>query len=97
MPQRLATVVKIGSCQRQSVADPTLGIQDSSPKEALARARMCAALLLNPADIVVIDATTPEQRSARPSRSISAGDGRCCGTRSNSFGHDERVSGSLLV
>ena len=61
MPQRLATVVKIGSL-------PTaIGglIPEGSPRHSEGE---CAALLLNPADIVVIDATTPEEAIGQEER-----------------------------
>ena len=57
-------------------------------------------MLLNPADIVVIDATAPEEAIAeirQPRASISAGDGWCRSTRPNSFDHDERGSGNLMI
>jgi len=55
---------------------------------------------LNPADIVVIDATTPEEAIAeirQPGAVDKRGDGWCRSTRPNSFDHDEQVSGNLLV
>jgi len=56
--------------------------------------------VLNPADIVVIDATTPEEAIAeirQPGAVDKRGDGWCRSTRPNSFDHDERGSGNPLV